>query len=314
MDVGGPGMVFPDAASLPTCSRRNRPLPSPGAVYRKGHQGLPLSRRLRALFPAARTELRVLPAAAGKTRAEFHGRSSSQIWIMGDFGGYPPGTCNCDATTWDMSDTDDSGSVTPPVLIDFHPGGKNFLYLDGHADNATCSFERSDMKKRTIIVVVVVLLVGVTAWGIWRHYHRDPKVEQVRQLQAALDPNLPPEQRRRKFRELRKERTHRQQSEESGEATRRMWRRGRDRRHRHLRVAFRGQEGSLSGSTDRRHGKVAGADGSGRPSSKAGRRKTAAARPAAETSPANEGWTGASRCSIPARPRTAHRCRFISRT
>jgi prepilin-type processing-associated H-X9-DG protein len=94
--------------------------------------------------------------AAGKTRAEFQkNRSSSQIWIMGDFGGYPSTACNCDATTWDASDilsTDGTSSGTrsssgsssagslPPVLIDFHPGGKNFLYLDGHADNGTAAY------------------------------------------------------------------------------------------------------------------------------------------------------------------------------
>ena len=71
--------------------------------------------------------------AAGKTRAEFQGtRSSSQIFIMGDFGGYPPGACNCDATTWDVSDTqtvDGSSSNAPPpppILIDFHPSRKEF--------------------------------------------------------------------------------------------------------------------------------------------------------------------------------------------
>ena len=65
---------------------------------------------------------------------------------MGDFGGYPPGTCNCDATTWDVSDTQtvhgssSNAPPPPPILIDFHPSGKNFLYLDGHADNGVAQY------------------------------------------------------------------------------------------------------------------------------------------------------------------------------
>ena len=99
--------------------------------------------------------------AAGKTSAEFQrDRSSLTIWIMGDFGGYPPSACNCDATTWDASDlvftdgtssgssssassssaSSSSASSLPMVLIDFHLGGKNFLFLDGHADNGVSAY------------------------------------------------------------------------------------------------------------------------------------------------------------------------------
>ena len=139
MDAGGPRMVFPNAASLPSLFPKKPTIAKVLAPYiEKDTQVFRCPSDFAHCFEQQGVSYEYFSAAAaGKTRAQFqNGRPSSQIWIMADFGGYPPGTCNCDATTWDTSDSDDSGSFTPPTLVDFHAGGKNFLYLDGHADNA----------------------------------------------------------------------------------------------------------------------------------------------------------------------------------
>ena len=80
------------------------------------------------------------------------------------------------------------------------------------------------MSKRTLIIVVVILLVSATAWAIFRRHGPDPKVEQVRQLQAALDPNLPQEQFQLKFREL--QQAHSELTEKQVEELRRNGRGG----------------------------------------------------------------------------------------
>jgi prepilin-type N-terminal cleavage/methylation domain-containing protein/prepilin-type processing-associated H-X9-DG protein len=166
MDAGGLGAKFPNANPLPNNPTINPPTTSPPEVS-----------IVKFLLPYVEKDTQTVwrcPGdfancfkqeglsyeyyayrAANKTRAEFQGnRASSQIWIMGDYGGYPPGTCNCWAPTYDVSDTNwattnpntlsssSSGTSAPSILVDFHPGpnGKNFLYLDGHADNAAALY------------------------------------------------------------------------------------------------------------------------------------------------------------------------------
>ncbi len=158
MDVGGVGATFPYAASLPTMpadpKEKTSIVPILGPFIENDTQNC---------FHCPGDWVHCFQQeglsyeyygwrAEGKTRAEFQGnRSSSTIFIMGDFGGYPPGSCQCDATSWDVSDTQtvsggSSGSNPsppsgpPPILMDFHPGGKNFLYLDGHADNGIIKY------------------------------------------------------------------------------------------------------------------------------------------------------------------------------
>jgi prepilin-type N-terminal cleavage/methylation domain-containing protein/prepilin-type processing-associated H-X9-DG protein len=180
MDLQGQEGHYPDAASLPTAFPQKPTMVTLLAPFiEKDPQVFHCPSDFAHCFQQEGLSYEYFGSrAAGKTRAEFQqNRSSSVIWIMGDFGGYPPGTCNCDATTWDASDiqspngqstnltsgggilsssSSSSGSLSgssssgssstsgsssagslPPILVDFHPGGKNFLYLDGHADNAS---------------------------------------------------------------------------------------------------------------------------------------------------------------------------------
>ena len=117
------------------------------------------------MLRAARAQLSIFRlSAAGLTRgqylSDFNGnpRPAGTVFIVADSGAYPPATgCRCDGTqanpagpSTDTSGNDSSGtdisnpgytapidpSNPPPKLIDFHPAGKNFLYMDGHVDNA----------------------------------------------------------------------------------------------------------------------------------------------------------------------------------
>ena len=81
-------------------------------------------------------------------------RPAGTVFILADFGAYPANACNCLATSTnpsgpqstsstgddtsgtDQSNAGDAVTITPLALIDFHPSGKNFLYMDGHVDNA----------------------------------------------------------------------------------------------------------------------------------------------------------------------------------
>ncbi len=158
MDVRGVGARYPDAASLPTAFPKKPTMVTILAPFiEKDTKVFNCPGDFAHCFQQEGLSYEYFGwRAAGKTRAEFQrDRSSSTIWIMGDFGGYPPGACNCDATTWDASDllsTDGTSSGTsssassssagsgPVVLIDFHLGGKNFLFLDGHADNGVSAY------------------------------------------------------------------------------------------------------------------------------------------------------------------------------
>lgn len=103
----------------------------------------------------------VAESIAGLNRVQYlanargNARPAGTVFILADFGAYPPNACNCLATSTqpngpqstnssgddtsgaDISNGGDTVTVTATTtLIDFHPAGKNFLYMDGHVDNA----------------------------------------------------------------------------------------------------------------------------------------------------------------------------------
>ena len=102
----------------------------------------------------------VLQSIATMNRVEYlndgrgRPRPAGTVFIVADFGTYPANACSCLATSTnpsgpqstsstgdDTSGTDqstagDSTTIVPLQLIDFHPSGKNFFYMDGHVDNA----------------------------------------------------------------------------------------------------------------------------------------------------------------------------------
>ena len=165
MDVRGTGTRYPDIASLPTLFPQKTTLIKLLGPYLENDTAVfHCPSDFAHCFQQQGLSYEYFGwRATGKTRAEFQKtRSSSNILMAGDFGGYPPpaGSCNCDGTTWDTTDllltdgtwsptssftassssTSSSAGSSPPMLIDFHPSGKNFLFLDGHADNGVAPY------------------------------------------------------------------------------------------------------------------------------------------------------------------------------
>jgi prepilin-type N-terminal cleavage/methylation domain-containing protein/prepilin-type processing-associated H-X9-DG protein len=129
--------LFPDAAEVPSTDPNVPSIPEGksslceylGPFIERSTESFrcPADRDKR--YKTAGLSYEYVAAAAGLKREQLtRRRSSSQVFILYDFNGYHPAGEPLDPAVAALM-----GSSGKPVML----GARNFLYLDGHADNGT---------------------------------------------------------------------------------------------------------------------------------------------------------------------------------